>query len=148
MFLSSMFQENYDDVGSIYDSHLLSGHFTELDDIPYDLVAKTAEDADKIYKESIGRKNGERISAQAETLVKYLTALSLLSKCSITDIEGLLCFVCIRHPELELDWTVLQKLAMHPPLTDYQQQKTLEVAAALYISAVKNRVNILSEQRQ
>lgn len=126
-----------------YDFHLLSGHFLELESTPADLIKKTILEADNI-KETLTLKKGEDKSySQINALIKYSSALALLDKCVITDVEGLFSFICVRHPELELDWKTLQGIisASAKEITDYSEQKKTALAVEMYTSAIKERIN-------
>jgi hypothetical protein len=146
-----MYEENMENdeetqsVSRTYDTHLLMGHFNELDDSPIEAVSKNISDAENILSEAKSKKGIDKILLQIDALKLYASALTLNDKCSIEDMEGLFCFVCIRYPSMEFDWTTLQKIiltSIHKNV-DYQVQKTLELAIALYISAIKKELKVV-----
>jgi hypothetical protein len=77
------------------------------------------------------------------SLRSYAKALALKDKCLIDDIEGLFSFICTRHPDAELDWSMLQRIiyVADGKKIDFQDQKTTEIAITIYISSIKNELN-------
>jgi hypothetical protein len=162
-----MFTENEetDDSVRIYDFNLLKGSFNELDDIPQDRLDANITEAKKLLSEATQKKGAEKLILQINALKFYANALALKDKCIVdnsctlaVDSSGsnqeltsdnlsdnyaaLFSFICVRHPELELDWTILQKLiaAATNNKAEYQDQKTLELAIAVYTSALKEKL--------
>ncbi|MFA6072486.1 MAG: hypothetical protein WC758_00030 [Candidatus Woesearchaeota archaeon] len=143
-----MFEENNNDVDKIYNFHLLLGHFNMLNE-PNDLLAQdNLLSANTSLTEAKNTKGAIKTINLGKALIAYAKSLTLLESCEITDDEGALCFICVRYPELELDWIIMQKV-LHLLKTnniEYQEQKTLDLAITLYISAINNKITQLDEQ--
>ncbi|MGV8162574.1 MAG: hypothetical protein ACP5N2_04555 [Candidatus Nanoarchaeia archaeon] len=141
-----MLEENEGNIDKTYNFHLLAGHFIMLDEVKEDDALKEIDLATLLLLESKTKKGVDKILTLAKTLISYAKALTLYDKCEITDEEGLLCFLCTRYPDLELDWTKLQKilLALKNNNVDYQDQKTLELVIIIYNSAIVEKINHLN----
>lgn len=125
-----------------YDYHLLKGHFDEIDEIPTEQLNNLLLNADELFKKSKSKKNPEKILILIDSLKAYFSAFALKDKCAINNTEGLFSFICVRHPELELDWITLQRIisASETSKIDYTDQKTLELAITIYISTITNNL--------
>ncbi|MGV8169529.1 MAG: hypothetical protein ACP5N3_05735 [Candidatus Nanoarchaeia archaeon] len=145
-----MLGENTEDSDKTYNYHLLAGHFVMLDDVNEDDALKEMESTESLLSEAKSKKGLEKTRLLGNSLIHYAKALTLYDKCKIEDNEGLLCFVCTRYPDLELDWTTLQKILLllrnEENKIDHQELKTLELAVIIYNSAIIEKINNIKIQ--
>jgi len=144
-----MFQKKDEDIPQIYDAHevydyqLLKGHFKELDNVDNNLILSKIKESEELFQKSGKLKGQDKINQLILSFISYATTFALFDKCEIDEIEGIFSFVCIRHPELDFNWQMMQKiiLASKNNKVDYSEQKTLELALILYTSAIKEALN-------
>ena len=99
--------------------------------------------AEALLLEAKTKKGIDKIILLGKSLIAHAKALTLYDKCEINDDESLLCFVCVRYPDLDLDWVTMQKILsiLKNKEIDYQAQKTLEIAIIVYNSAIIEKIN-------
>ncbi len=154
------YQENAEkDAPESYDYHLLQGHILESDVINDDLLDEKLETAARLLEESKTKKGIDKTYSQIVALLSFSSALAIMNKCRVDDDEALLSLLCVRLPELEFDWTTLQKIlklkqkvdatnadtantdatntnTSIKPLDRIEEDKTLNLAITLYTSAL------------
>jgi hypothetical protein len=134
---------NFDDSEKYYDFCLLSGMFEELDSPPQEEISQAINSAQDIFSASKTLKGNEKLHSFAKSLFLYSKALCLASKCRITDEKALFSFLCIRYPQLELDWSTLLRIVnfAESKKLPIEEQGMLEAAIRIYISSIKEELN-------
>jgi hypothetical protein len=134
---------NFDDSEKYYDFCLLSGMFKEIESAPLDEISQLITSAEQIFSSSKTLKGNEKLFSFAESLFMYTNALSLQSRCRINDKKALFSFICIRYPQLELDWSALLRIVIFAEnkKIPIEEQGMLEAAIRIYISSIKEELN-------
>ena len=139
-----------------YQSCVADGYINEIRELNHDKIRSLMQNADtslktaKIVIKAIKKHDKEWMSVllgHYDALRIYAEALLLFSKLSIPNHECLFASLCVKHPELELDWNFLNNLRRkrnginyYGEHVTYDDWKTVELQIKLYVSTLKQEV--------
>lgn len=140
-----------------YDSCLTGGHINEITEVNYDKIKSLIQNADicirtaNIVIKAISQKDKEWMSVflnHYDALRIYVEAFLEFDKIKIPNHECLFAYLCLKHPELELDWNFLNNVRRkrnginyYGEHLTYDDWKHSEFQFKLCISALKKEIN-------
>jgi len=142
-----------DDLEKTYDVCLANGMFKEKNTIDIELIKSLREMAEKglefIKKKSEGLKKGSSdwtfvFRDYYESLRGLIEAALLFDQIEADSHQCKNAYICIKHPELELDWEFLETIRLRRnainykgQFLDYDDWNRLSMQFELHISAIK-----------
>jgi hypothetical protein len=142
-----------DDLEKTYDVCLANGMFKEKNTIDIELIKSLREMAEKglefIKKKSEGLKKGSSdwtfvFRDYYESLRGLIEAALLFDQIEADSHQCKNAYICIKHPELELDWEFLETIRLRRnainykgQFLDYDDWNRLSMQFELHISALK-----------
>jgi len=139
-----------------YTSCLADGSIHELREANTDKIASMIENAEtnrsaaSILAKVISRQAKEWMNVYTssyEALRICTEALLKFDKVDITNHQCLFAFLCVKHPELELDWEFFEKVRTkrngvhyYGQHISYDDWKAVELQFTLYISSLRKEI--------
>lgn len=145
-----------DDLDKTYDKCLANGLYKEKNEIDIELIKSLKNVADKglaFIKDK--EKNIQKESTDwtfvfrdyYESLRNLIESLLLFDKVEADNHQCKNAYLCLKHPELELDWEFLETIRMkrnainyRGQLLKYEDWKKLKLSFDLHINLLKKRV--------
>jgi hypothetical protein len=139
----------------IYDRCVADGKINSVEELEPERIKSTSESADvalrsaSIIIKAINPKDREWTSVikmNYDALRLSSLAYIMLDRLEVIDEEALFAALCVRHPELELDWEFLDNLRQKIERMDrgefatFEDWKGIELRLTLYISALKKAI--------
>lgn len=139
-----------------YQSCLADGYINEIREVNYDKIKSLMQNAEtsirtaKIVIKAINEQDKEWMSVfldHYDALRIYTEALLYFDKFNIPNHECLFACLCVKHPELELDWNFLDKVRRKRNGVNYYGEhitydywKAIELQIKLYVSTLKKEI--------
>ena len=139
-----------------YNSCIAKGYVNETRESNIDKVKSLMENAEtnisasKILVKAIGKQAKEWMNVYInyyEALRIYTEALLIFDKVDIANHQCLFNYLCVKHPELELDWNFFEKIRTkrnginyYGEQISYADWKAIEAQTKLYISTIKKEI--------
>lgn len=139
-----------------HQSCVADGYINEIREVNYEKIKSLMENAEtsirtaKIVIKAISEKDREWMSVfldHYDALRIYSEALLQFDKLDIPNHECLFACLCIKHPELELDWEFLNKVRKKRNRVNYYGEhithddwKAVELQFNLHISVLKSEI--------
>ncbi len=145
-----------------YNSCLSEGYINDLKVINVDKARSLIENAEtsistaQIVMKAIGKQAKEWMGVYIgyyEALRMYTEAMLIFDKVDISNHQCLFAYLCLKHPELELDWDFFEKVRTkrnginyYGQSTSYEDWKAVELQFNLYISTLKKEIRKIKKQ--
>jgi hypothetical protein len=146
----------------VYDSCLIDGYINEIPDINKEKVntflrdSNTCRESADILAKSLkqGDQKWSEVYRSYYNAIRMLAEAFLLSdKVVISSHKCIFSALCVKHPDLELDWNFFERVRAKVESMDsdsesvtYQDWKAIELQMKLYISALKKETEKRSSE--
>jgi hypothetical protein len=151
-----LYMRHFKTAEEVYDVCLSEGQIREVTEVDVERVkslvqnAETSISAANIVIKAIKKDAKEWMNVYTcyyEALLMFTVALLAFDKVEITNHQCLFAYLCVKHPELELDWNFFEKVRVKTDAVNhYGQQisyadwKEIELQMNVYVGSLKREV--------